>query len=197
MNEDDVKMYENLRALQRKLAGVRDEDAEEELEPYWVTEVAVEIHPSELPSAAKATAQKAAGMGWETHAYRTGIHHEPTYFKKDGKTGSKGDIKSEAYEATHYQVIAVDRERKLGFNATWEKKSKGASNLFVNALVSDPLGIPTELFVDYEFTSQHEEYNDGAMYLPKKKLLTKATPFKEWLEDWVAIYATKLEDNGE
>lgn len=192
-----AEMYDKLREQQRRLAGVVEDDAEEEVEPQWVVEPAVEIELSELPSAAKTTAAKALGMGWETHAYQTVIHHEPTRFKKDGKTGNKGDIKSEGYEATHYQVIAVDRARKLGFNATWERKSNGKSNLFVDALVSDPLGIPTELFVDYEFTSQHEEYNDGTQYLPKKKLLKQATPFKEWLEDWVAIYATKLEDKND
>lgn len=191
------QMYDKLREQQRRLAGVVEDDDEEELDPQWVTDPAVEIEFSELPSAAKLAATKAFDMGWDTHAYRTGIHHEPTYFKKDGKTGNKGDIKSEGYEATHYQVIAVDRERKLGFNATWERKSNGKSNLFVDALVSDPLGLPTELFVDYEFVWQDEEYNDGTPYLPKKKLLKQATPFKEWLEDWVAIYATKLEDSDE
>ena len=198
MSTSDAEMWETLRALQRRLAGIVEDGDEEEVAAYWVTQPAFELEGFDtLPNSAKAIAKSAAGIGWDTHAYQTDIHYEPTYFKKDGKTGNRGDIKTEGYESIHYQVIAVDRANRVGFNATWEKKSNSKSNLFLHALVSDPVGIPTELFVDYEFTSQHEEYNDGTMYLPRKKLLQAATPFKEWLSDWVAIYAAKLEESNE
>lgn len=128
----------------------------------------------------------------------------------------KGDLKKPAHEQVHWWVGARHPELRLAFNAHWREGTTpkgGRSFAFIGASAADPLGIPTELFVDYSIGAADEaqlkdepewahhdrvarihreaeerdrRYNDGKSYYNRFPLFRGAGAsgrFLEWLEE--------------
>lgn len=128
----------------------------------------------------------------------------------------KGDLKKAEHEQIHWWVGARHPQLRLAFNAHWregETPKGGRSFSFIGASAADPLGIPTELFVDYsigagdeaqlkdepewahtdrvarmhrEAEERDRRYNDGKSYynrFPLFKGTGASGRFLEWLEE--------------
>lgn len=187
-------MWDNLRALQASLKAEKNPAAEgEEVEPFIVLQAAQSVPVALAPTKARAAHKKATALGWNVEVYRSETQHEPVLFKADGKTGDKGQVRTEGFTAEHFQVKAWRPEYRVGFVATWTVKNGKAG--FIDAYVADPYGIPVELHGGYSYVRQDDEYNDNTAYLVHRRLLKTATAFDDWLLDWVNILTPKPKES--
>ena len=173
-------------------------EPEDEVDPFTVTEYATEIALTDLGPSPKSICVKAAALGWETTIRRSVTHHEAVRLLNDGKTGQKGDVKTAAHDRRHYFIASIDPTHRVGFTATWQGKGEGKSASFIDAIVIDPLGIPTELYGDYskyppELAEQCDVlYNDGMSFLDKRHLMSTTAEFVDWLTDWQELAGIKV-----
>ena len=168
-------------------------EPEDEVEPFTVTESATEIGLADLGPSPKSICARAAALGWETTIRRSVTHHEAVRLLNDGKTGQKGDVKTAEHDRRHYFIASIDPTHRVGFTATWQGKGEGKSASFIDAIVIDPLGIPTELYGDYskspaELAARCDElYNDGMSFLDRRHLMSTSAEFVAWLDDWAEL----------
>lgn len=179
----------------------------EPVEAFHITEEAVEIAASDLGTSPKGIHTRATRLGWEVTVRRSRTHHEDVPFLNDGKTGQRGEVKTAAHERRHYSLVAIDSTRKVGFSAMWTGKgADGKTAAFIDAIVVDPVGMPVELYVDYDLGSVitkargcgeakarefvetcDRDYNDGKSYLCKRFMLKSAADLVDWLNDWTEM----------
>ncbi|MET4703093.1 hypothetical protein [Frigoribacterium sp. UYMn621] len=147
-----------------------------------VTEPSIAVSLAELPTGAKAAMLAAAKNGWETQAWRTQTHVEPTFFKSTTESHNAGDIRFRAKDVRNYYVTAKAPASRLGFTASWSGENDPkrplarlsrpyASALWlskkdlalltdkpeqngslIGATMLDPEGIEVELYFDYKET---------------------------------------------
>lgn len=165
--------------------------------------------PLFIPRAARTILKKVVDLGWDVKLLQgTTTLHAPVYMAKDGKPKKdgtqslRGDLKTAERTKTHLYLSAANIEKKIGFIATWEDGG------WAGAIVRDPVGLPVELFADYEpnqYQKDHfgkdkaeyvgamrsQEYNDVTWFVTKRKFVKPAAEFSEWLNDWLRIINPK------
>lgn len=196
-----------LAAAKRTASDEPDEDAEEALPPFTVTEPATEIAVSDLGIGAKKVFLAAAALGWEPQAWRSRTHHEAVLHMTTTEKHNAGSVRYGEKDKRHYFMAARSPKARLGFTATWTGEGadlKTAS--FVDAIVYDPIGIPLELVANYspskyrretlgkersvrEANDMDWEYNDGAELLVHRKYLKATAELNLWLDDWLGQLA--------
>jgi hypothetical protein len=165
------------------------EQAEAVVEPtvtrQWIPD------PADFGLSARKAHKHALSLDWEIHLSASTTHHPAVLMVGDGKEKQRGEVKTPAKDIDHLWIAAVDSHRRTGFIAEY------LDGKFVGARVKDPVGIPVENFVDYDVGKERyspgwrevETYNDGTERLEHDYYFRQATPFLEWLIDWLEILA--------
>ncbi len=127
----------------------------------------------------------------------------------------KGELKKAAHRRVHWWLSASFPALRLGFQAHWEQKRGRTARSapafsFSEAVCADPLGMPTEFFVDYQLSAAdvkqkkdepgwaHAErvarleqaalardraYNDGLSWLNRRPVFRSYKDFEQWLKE--------------
>ncbi|MDF2506282.1 MAG: hypothetical protein K0Q52_141 [Microbacterium sp.] len=129
----------------------------------------------------------------------------------------KGDLKKPAHFLRYWWVLAVEPSANVAFRAGWKEGVTAAGRrgfTFESALVTDPIGLPREHFVDYapdanalkqikdepawahqqraarlirEATERDLRYNDGKSWQNIRPVITSGTEFTVWLGEAVKL----------
>lgn len=177
-----------------------------------------------LPPKAKALAARLVKHGWAAIGRRSLVWYpSERYIASSEATGAEaGDIRKAEREVTHWFLSAAVPAGGIGFRASWEEKvtpKGGRGFAFDGALVHDPVGMPTEMWANYEPTSaslrrvkdepehahrrrlddaraaalrRDASYNDGASYLNRSPAFEAWGEFDSWITEWLEI-TTKRE----
>lgn len=182
-------------------------DLEETLdaEPTFTVTSSATVDPANLGRSPKAVHKKAVNLDWDilllqqtTTSHAASFMAEDGNPRKDGTQSMKGDLKKAEHEQTHLFMAAADQKNGLGFIATWH------DGKWKDAIVRDPVGLPTELYVDYTLSAERKkelgvteaekrasdrdyDYNDGHFHTFNQKLIAPAREFTDWLDDWLRI----------
>jgi hypothetical protein len=163
----------------------------------------------------------AEAADWDYFVRRTATWTTDAFYaddsqKKPGEEQPKnrrGDLKKAAHETIHWWINGRIVSMRLGFVCHWTEgltPSGGRSFGFEGAHVVEPVGMPTELYFDYEHLDkrqletlypsegerarrlaaagrQNHDYNDGSDYINRRPSFGAWRDFALWLEDWAAI----------
>lgn len=160
-------------------------------------------------------------LGWSlvwqsTEFYADDSQRKPGQEQPDHR---RGDLKSPARTERHWWLHASFRPLRLAVRLHWREGATpkgGRSFGFEEAICADPVGMPSELFVDYTPTGnalkqtkdepqwahqqrvarmkaiaerQDYQYNDGASYLNHRPVFSAWKEFDVWLSEWEAQIA--------
>lgn len=160
----------------------------------------------EIDRARKALCVAANALGWGVRIIRSEVHVNPVLYvddsKEDGASEHKaGDVRYEAHDDVQW-VIQARHDAGMGFQATYI--TRDGKTGFVDAIVRDPVGLPTEHRADYSpsrymkdtmleraanslANERDRRYNDGEEYLAHSAYFEKAGELHQWLNDWLDI----------
>ena len=140
---------------------------------------------------------------------------------------SRGDMKTPAHTDRHWWLHASFSEHKVGFAAHWTEGPRTATGKrsfsFESAIATDPIGMPTELFVDYEPSvndlrqvkdepswahdqrvaearetalRRDREYNLGQDYLNTRMVFRSFRDFETWLTEAIAMTTPRAKEEA-
>lgn len=181
-----------------------------------------------LGSGVKKILARAEGVEWPiTRFYTTLVHRSDEFYaadstKKPGEEAPRnrrGDLKAPAHEVRYWWIEAVHPPLHLGFSAGWKEgltPKGGRSFQFQSAHCADPIGVYSELIVDYSLGASklkrvkdepewaHQErvarliraaeerdrrYNRGDQWLNRLPMISSFKEFDIWTQEAVAMIA--------
>lgn len=168
--------------------------------------------PEKLPAGATRVLKALKVLGWEPLLKAATEHHEAVLWASDSDEHAAGETRSEAKDLPVLQVAAryPGDEMQLGFVAEWVDKKFGWAH------VSDPVGLPVELWANYTIDDRYRgplglskaqakeladersaEYNTGESYLSHDLYIKKVKEFEAWLSDWTTMLLKKENRNDD
>ncbi|MDL5351117.1 hypothetical protein [Microbacterium sp. zg-YB36] len=212
---------------------VRAEAAQEVVIPPVTTTILEQedVDPATLPAGAiKRLVGRLTAAQWPTVRLATSLVHVSDAFRvadsklKPGEetpANRKGDLKKAAHDVRRWWVVAIHPTYRLGMRVEYLEgvtAKGGRSFTFQSAECRDPLGMPVELFVNYEPSSDdlkqvkdepgwaHAErvarvkadaerrdyaYNTGHSWLNTRPLFKAAGEFTAWLDEAIDMTTKK------
>lgn len=193
------------RQVEEQLRPVVEDDEEPEAKIQVLTEALI-IPIGEMPTKMASIYKEALALGFTLYPRRSTFHKEAVYFLKSSTTNQAGSLRYAAKDMRFYGLTGVYPGSMLGFELYWEGMGEGKTAGFLHARAFDPLGIPTENWIDYSIgerdrkamsltrakadelaQKRDEQLNDGTSRLQKYISFVSVADFNLWLEDWKAI----------
>lgn len=165
-----------------------------------------------------------ASLTWVSDEYRKADSKlKPGQAEPDHR---RGELATPAHFEQFWWVSASCKPLRLAFVAGWKEGATpkgGRSFTFVSAHCADPIGIPTELFVDYSIgevkqvkdepkwayeeraarlyaeADARDHYNTGTTFLNRRPVFKAFKDFQTWLDEaneMIAATAAKREENA-
>lgn len=157
--------------------------------------------------------------------HRSVVSVSDDYYKSDAKKAPgeevpkyrRGDLKKPAHNETHWWLHAAEPVIGIAMRIEWTEgvtPKGGRSFTFRSAFATDPLGIQTEHFYDYEPSgddlkpteneppasydarvnrlrgraeTRDRNYNDGRSWLDRRPVFTAFADFDAWLSEAVSL----------